>query len=159
FGSYTLLLPVLPLWAVTGGAGKLAAGATNGVFMLITVVTQVGMPWLLQRVDHRVALGMGTVLIGLPAPLFVLSNDLWALLGVSALGGVGFGLLAVAGSALVAEIVPVAARGRAAGLYGMAVGLPNVVFLSAGVWLSRYVGFAWVFLLAGVFPVVTTAAV
>ncbi|MCI2416670.1 MFS transporter [Saccharopolyspora sp. K220] len=159
FAGYGLLLPVVPLWAVAGGAGEVAAGATNAVFMLVTVLTQLGMPWLLKRIDHRLAFGLGTVLIGLPTPLFVLSSDLWLLLGVSGLRGVGFGLLTVTGGALVAELVPARQRGRAAGLYGLSVGLPNVLFLPAGVWLAQQIGFAPLFWIAGALPVVATAAV
>ncbi|GAA0516000.1 MFS transporter [Saccharopolyspora subtropica] len=159
FAGYALLLSVVPLWAVVGGAGEIAAGATNAVFMLVTVATQLAMPWLLKRVDHRLALGMGTVLIGAPTPLFALSSDLWLLLCVSGLRGVGFGLLTVTGSALVAELVPVTQRGRAAGLYGLAVGLPNIVFLPAGVWLAQHIGFAPLFWIAAGLPVVAAAAV
>jgi predicted MFS family arabinose efflux permease len=159
FAGYVLLLPVVPLWAVVGGAGEVAAGATNAVFMLITVLTQLSMPWLLKRIDHRVAFGLGTVLIGLPTPLFMLSSDLWLLLAVSGMRGVGFGLLTVTGAALVAELVPVSQRGRAAGLYGLSVGLPNVLFLPAGVWLTQKIGFAPLFWIAGALPVTATAAV
>ncbi|WP_237710403.1 MFS transporter [Saccharopolyspora spinosa] len=154
-----LLLPVVPLWAVTGGAGEIAAGATNAVFMLVTVLTQLGMPWLLKRIDHRIAFASGTMLIGLPTPLYALSSDLWLLLGVSGLRGVGFGLLTVTGAALVAELVPAAQHGRAAGLYGLSVGLPNVLFLPAGVWLTQQIGFGPLFWIAGALPVAATAAV
>ncbi|WP_246868846.1 MFS transporter [Saccharopolyspora sp. ASAGF58] len=159
FAGYVLLLPVVPLWAVTGGAGEVAAGATNAVFMLVTVLTQLGMPWLLKRIDHRVAFASGTMLIGLPTPLYALSSDLWLLLGVSSMRGVGFGLLTVTGAALVVELVPAAQRGRAAGLYGLSVGLPNVLFLSAGVWLTQQIGFGPLFWIAGALPVAATAAV
>jgi predicted MFS family arabinose efflux permease len=159
FAGYALLLPVVPLWAVVGGAGEVAAGATNAVFMLVTVLTQLSMPWLLKRVDHRVALSLGTILIGLPTPLFALSSDLWLLLGVSGMRGVGFGLLTVTGAALVAELVPVSQRGRAAGLYGLSVGLPNVLFLPGGVWLTQEIGFRPLFWIAGALPVAATAAV
>lgn len=159
FAGYVLLLPVLPLWAVRGGAGEVAAGATNAVYMLVTVLTQLGMPWLLKRIDHRVAFASGTMLIGLPTPLYALSSDLWLLLGVSSLRGVGFGLLTVTGAALVAELVPTAQRGRAAGLYGLSVGLPNVLFLPAGVWLTQQIGFGPLFWIAGALPVAATSAV
>ncbi|GAA2790045.1 MFS transporter [Saccharopolyspora taberi] len=159
FAGYVLLLPVVPLWAVVGGAGEIAAGATNAVFMLVTVLTQVAMPWLLRRVEHRAALGLGTLVIGLPTPLFAVSSDMWALLVVSGLRGIGFGMLTVAGSALVAELVPPEMRGRAAGMYGLAVGLPNVVFLPAGVWLAQNAGFAPLFWIATAVPVVLSAAV
>jgi predicted MFS family arabinose efflux permease len=153
------MLPVVPLWAVEGGAGEIAAGATNGVFMLVTVLTQLAMPWLLLRTDHRVTLGAGTLMIGAPTPLFALSSDMWPLLVVSGLRGIGFGLLTVSGSALVAELVPVAHRGRAAALYGLSVGLPNIAFLPVGVWLARQVGFAPLFWIAGGLPVLVTGVV
>lgn len=153
FAGYVLLLPVVPLWAVRSGVSEAAAGTTTGVFMLVTVLTQLGMPWLLRRVDHRVALASGTLLIGLPAPLFAVATDLWSLLVVSALRGVGFGLLTVTGSALVAELVAPARRGRAAGLYGMAVGVPHAVLLPTGVWLADHVGFVEVFWFAAGCPV------
>ncbi|MER5394223.1 MFS transporter [Saccharopolyspora sp. NPDC002686] len=158
FAGYILLMPVLPLWAVAGGAGEVAAGATNAVFMLITVITQLCMPWLLKRIDHRIAFGLGTLFIGLPTPLYALSSDMWLLLGVSSVRGIGFGLLTVTGAALVAELVPVEQRGRAAGLYGLSVGLPNVAFLPVGVWLTQQIGFAPLFWIAGALPVAATAA-
>ncbi len=158
FAGYVLLLPVVPLWAVRGGVSEAAAGTTNGVFMLVTVLTQLGMPWLLRRVGHRSALAAGTLLIGVPAPLFAISTQLWALLAVSAARGVGFGLLTVTGSALVAELVPPARRGRAAGLYGLAVGLPHAVLLPTGVWLANHVGFAELFWIAAACPVAGAVA-
>ncbi|SEG97140.1 Predicted arabinose efflux permease, MFS family [Saccharopolyspora kobensis] len=156
FAGYILLMPVLPLWAVVGGAGEIAAGATNAVFMLVTVITQLCMPWLLKRIDHRIAFGLGTILIGLPTPLYALSSDLWLLLAVSSVRGIGFGLLTVTGAALVAELVPVEQRGRAAALYGLSIGLPNVIFLPVGVWLTQQIGFTPLFWIAGVLPVAAT---
>ncbi|WP_433869928.1 MFS transporter [Saccharopolyspora sp. CA-218241] len=141
------------------GAGEIAAGAMNAVFMLVTVLVQLGMPWLLRRIDHRVALGLGTALIGAPTPLYALSGELWLLLGVSGLRGIGFGLLTVAGSAMVAELFPPQRRGRAAGAYGLAVGLPNFVLLPVGVWFAQTIGFAPLFWIAGVAPLLATAAV
>lgn len=157
FTGYVLLLPIVTMWAVRGGAGELAAGAVNGIFMLVTVLTQLGMPWLLSKIDHRAALGLGVLLIGLPTPLYGATTQLPGLLAISGLRGVGFGLLTVAGSALVAELVPPDARGRAAGLYGLAVGLPNVVFLPAGVWLAQHIGFLPLFWTAGLVPAATAA--
>lgn len=158
FAGYVLLLPVVPLWAVAGGAGTLAAGATNGVFMLVTVVTQLAMPRLLRCMGPRRALALGALLIGAPTPLFAASTELWVLLGVSGLRGVGFGLLTVAGGALVAELVPASQLGRATGFYGLAVGLPNVAFLPLGVWLTQQIGFVVLFWVAAGTPIVAALA-
>ncbi|MPZ64175.1 MAG: MFS transporter [Pseudonocardiaceae bacterium] len=159
FGGYALLLPVVPLWASTGGAAEFGAGATTGVLMASTVATQLGVPWLLHRVGHRVVLAAGMLLLGAPSPLYAVAPDLLLLLAVSLLRGIGFGLLTVAGSALIAELVPSPELGRASSRYGLAVGLPLLVLLPAGVGVAQLVGFAPLFMLAGVLPVVSVVAV
>lgn len=159
FGGYSVLLPVVPLWAATGGAGEFGAGATTGVLMAATVGTQFAVPWLLRRVGHRAVLAAGMVLLGGPSPLYALSPALGLLLGVSLVRGIGFGMLTVAGSALVAELVAPAEHGRAAARYGLAIGLPQLVLLPAGVGIVDVVGFGPLFLLAGALPVVAAVVV
>jgi predicted MFS family arabinose efflux permease len=159
FGGYALLLPVVPLWASTGGAAEFGAGATTGVLMASTVGTQLGVPWLLHRIGHRAVLAAGMLLLGAPTPLYALTPDLTLLLAVSLVRGVGFGLLTVAGSALIAELVPSTELGRASARYGLAVGLPLLVLLPAGVGVTQLVGFGPLFVLAGVLPVVAVLAV
>jgi predicted MFS family arabinose efflux permease len=73
-------------------------------------------------------------------------------LAVSAARGVGFGLVTVAASAIVAELVPPEQLGRASARYGLAVGLPQFVLLSAGVAAAEHLGFTPVFVVAGVLP-------
>ncbi len=150
FSGYSLLLPVVPLWV--SGAGEFAAGATTGVLMATTILTQLAVPWLMARVGYRAVLGGGLVLLGAPAPLLALSADLVPVLAASAVRGVGFGLLTVAGSALVAEMVPPAEHGRAAARYGVAVGLPQLLLLPSGVAVVDVAGFTGVFVAAGAAP-------
>lgn len=150
FAGYALLLPVVPLWV--SGAGEFAAGATTGVLMATTILTQLAVPWLMARAGYRAVLGVGLVLLGAPAPLLALTSDLGPVLAASAVRGVGFGLLTVAGSALVAELVPPAEHGRAAARYGVAVGLPQLVLLPSGVAVVDVAGFTGVFVAAGVAP-------
>ncbi len=150
FSGYSLLLPVVPLWV--SGAGEFAAGATTGVLMATTILTQLAVPWLMARVGYRAVLGGGLVLLGAPAPLLALSADLVPVLAASAVRGVGFGLLTVAGSALVAEMVPPAEHGRAAARYGVAVGLPQLLLLPTGVAVVDVAGFTGVFVAAGAAP-------
>lgn len=158
FTGYALLLPVVPLWAAHGGSGAFGAGATTGVLMLTTVATQPAVPWMLRRFDHRWVLGLGMVLLA-TAPLHVASADIGPVLAVSALRGVGFGMATVAGSALVAELVPPAQHGRASAGYGLAVGLPQLGLLPGGVAVVEHLGFAVVFVAAGVAPLLGAALV
>jgi predicted MFS family arabinose efflux permease len=153
FSGYALLLPVVPLWVERGGSGAFGSGATTAVLMATTVGTQLAVPWLLVRLGHRWVLAAGSVLLGAPAPFLALSADLAPVLVISAVRGVGFGLATVAGSALVAELVPREQHGRAAGRYGLAVGVPQLLLLAIGVAAVERFGFTAVFVVAGVAPV------
>jgi predicted MFS family arabinose efflux permease len=65
----------------------------------------------------------------------------------------------VAGSALAAELVPAEQRGRAVGLYGVAVGVPQVVFLPLAVWYAQRFGFTAIFVAAGAISALAAALV
>ncbi|MFC7327625.1 MFS transporter [Marinactinospora rubrisoli] len=158
FAGYCLLLPVVPLWAARGGAGAVGAGATTSVFMLTTVLTQVAMPWLLDRGGYRWTFPAGALLLGLPTPLYLLTADLGPLIAVSAVRGVGFGMVSVVGAALAARMVTPDQVGRAVGGYGLAVGLPNLVLLASGVGLALNAGFAAVFWAAALAPLLGAVA-
>jgi predicted MFS family arabinose efflux permease len=147
FGGFIALLSVAPLWVAKGGAGAAGAGLVTGVLLLLTILTQPFVPWLLDRWGHGVVLAAGLTFLGLPAPLYGLSDALAPVLAVSAVRGIGFGILTVTGSAVVAELVPPSRRGEAVGLYGLGVAVPNLVILPASVALAESVGFGWVFAL------------
>jgi predicted MFS family arabinose efflux permease len=147
FGGFAALLPVAPLWVARGGAGEAGAGLVTGVLLLLTILTQPFVPWLLNRFGHGTVLAAGLVALGLPAPLYGLSDQLAPVLAVSAVRGVGFGILTVTGSAVVAELVPLARRGEAVGVYGLGVAVPNLVILPGSVALAQSAGFGWAFAL------------
>jgi predicted MFS family arabinose efflux permease len=150
FGGFAALLSVAPLWAARGGAGESGAGLVTGVLLLLTILTQPFVPWLLNRFGHGTVLAGGLVALGLPAPAYGLSDQLAPVLAVSAVRGVGFGILTVTGSAVVAELVPLERRGEAVGVYGLGVALPNLVLLPASVAVADTYGFGWVFALGAV---------
>ncbi|NLT25163.1 MAG: MFS transporter [Microbacteriaceae bacterium] len=152
FAGYAALLPVAPLLAVRGGADAFGAGLVNGVLLACTVVTQLAVPALLRRFGWTAVLVAGMLLLGLPTAGFFLSDALAPILLVSALRGLGFGILTVTGSALVAELVEPARRGQAVGLYGLAIALPQVLFVPAGPWVVEEFGFAPM-IVVGLLPV------
>lgn len=153
FSGFVVLLPVAPLWAVHGGASTAGSGLVNGVLLLFTVLTQLFVPGALFRLGWGPVLAAGLVLMGLPAALYVLSDTLGVVLALSAVRGVGFGVLTVTGSAAVAALVDRRRRGEAIGAYGLAVALPNLVLLPAGPWIAENLGFGAVFAL-GALPLV-----
>ncbi|MER5886685.1 MFS transporter [Streptomyces sp. NPDC001941] len=153
FSNYAPLLSVAPLWSAEGGTGNTGVGAATGVTMATTVGVQLFMRRLLARFTLRRILVLGALLLGLPTFAYPVSAGLGWVLAISAVRGVGFGMVAVAGSALVAELVAPGSRGRAVGWYGIAVGLPQVVCLPLGVWAAGHLGFTAVFVAAGALSV------
>ena len=87
----------------------------------------------------------GLLLLGVPAPAYLLSDGLGWILGLSAVRGLGFGILTVVGSAVVAHLVPASRRGAAIGVYGLAVAVPNLLLLPGSVPVVDRWGFGPVF--------------
>lgn len=149
FAGYAALLPVAPLWAVQGGAGEAGAGLVNGVLLLFTVLTQLWVPGALRRFGWGPVMALGLLLLGLPALGYIASDALVPILVLSAVRGVGFGILTVTGSAAVAELVDPSRRGAAIGAYGLAIAAPNLILLPGGAWVAKEWGFWIVFTVGG----------
>jgi MFS family permease len=145
FANYAPLLSVVPLWADEGGADAAGTGAATGVTMATTVAAQLCMPWLLRRWSLAEVFAVGALLLGVPTLAYLLSSQLVPVLAVSAVRGAGFGVVAVAGSALVADLVAEGKRGQAVGWHGIAAGLPQVVCLPLAVWGVDQWGYGPVF--------------
>jgi len=133
FASYCLTLASLPAYAVAGGTRPTTAGAVTTVFLLVTIAVQMTVPSLTARFGIGPVLAAGLVALGAPAPLYVLSDGLGWLSAVSAVRGAGFAVLTVLGSTLAALVVPPERRGESIGLYGLAIAVPNLVAVPAGV--------------------------
>lgn len=158
FGGFSLLLPVIPLAVVRGGGSELVAGATTGVFMTVTVLLQLLTPRLTAAIGYRWVLAIGSALLGLPSGLFAVFDGPFAVLAISGVRGAGFGMMTVAGSALVAELAPPGMLGRATSLIGLAVGISEALFLPVGLWLLDVFGLPTVAWSATAFGVVGLVA-
>lgn len=152
FGGFAALLPVVPLWAVQGGANEAGAGLVNGLLLLVTVMTQPFVPRLLSRLGTGRVLAAGLALLGVSPLLFLFSDHLSWILILSILRGVGFGILTVAGSTVVANLVPRAQHGAAIGAYGAAIAVPQVILVPAGPLLADSAGF-WAVFALGTLPI------
>jgi MFS family permease len=157
FAGYALLLPVAPLWAAQGGAGPGGAGLVNAVLMLATVVTQTTMPTVLRRVGWRPTMVAGVLLLGLPSVLFMVTDALAWLLVLSAVRGTGFAVLTVCGSSAVAALVDGPRHGRAIGVYGLSIAVPQLLLVPGSAWIAETLDFPVVFTL-GALPALAVPA-
>jgi MFS family permease len=157
--GFYLLVSVVPLYVATGGAGEWGAGLSTGVMMLATVLTELAVPALLRRCGYRAGFAAGLLLLGVPSAALAISPALPLVLAACTVRGAGLGIVVVAGPALIAELVPEVRRGAALGLYGVAVGVPAVVGLPLGLWLSVRFGYGPVFAAGATVSLATLAAV
>lgn len=149
FTSFFLTLAALPVQAAREGAGVSSAGLVTTAMLACTVGSQPLVPAAVARFGLRRVLTTGLVLLGAPSPAALLvATPAW-LMVVSGLRGVGFAVLTVLVATLAAQVAPAAQRGRAVGLYGLAVAVPNLLAVPAGAALT----------LGGRFDVVALAAV
>jgi predicted MFS family arabinose efflux permease len=156
--GFQLLISVVPLYAAEVGGGTGGAGSATAAFMLTTVLTQVAMPRLLGRFGYRRVLVAGLLFLGLPALLYPLTGNVASVLAVTSARGVGFGIVTVGFAALLVELSPPERRGEALGLFGLAMTLPTVFSNPFGLWLVDTSGYATVFLLGGLFPLLAPLA-
>ncbi len=148
--SMYLLTSVVPLYLAASGSGGIGAGLSTGAMMLSAVGTELLVPRALARWGYQVVLGLGLILLGVPSLVLLFTASLPIVLCVCVVRGAGLAILVVGAVALVAEVSPADRRGEAFGVYGLAVGLPAVIGLPLGVYLTNVVGFDALFVLAAV---------
>src|SRR5215218_10118535 len=156
--GFYLLLSVVAVSSEEAGGGNSGAGLATAAFMFSTVLAQVGMPRVMARFGYRAVLAAGLLLLGLPAFLYIPLGEVPAILAVTLVRGVGFGAAIVALAALVTELAPPGRRGEALGLYGVALTLPTVFCGALGLWIVEHSGFALVFLIGALAPLLAFAA-
>jgi predicted MFS family arabinose efflux permease len=148
FASYCLTLASLPAYAVTGGAGTEIAGVVTAALLVVTIAVQSVVPALTERFGIGPVLAVGLVALGAPSPLYVVDDGLVWLSAISVVRGAGFGVLTVLGATLAAQVAPPGRRGESIGLYGLAIAVPNLVAVPAGVALVLDGHVAWLAWLA-----------
>ncbi len=158
FAAWALLLPVVPTAVIDADQPASLAGLSTGVFMLATVITQVFVPKALKTVGYRWVIAVSSLLLGIPALGYMIGMEPAPLLTVSAIRGVGFGALSVAEAAIVAELVPLRLLGSATGIFGVVVGLAQMVALPSGLALVDVVGYNAVYIIATAIGAVSLAA-
>src|SRR3712207_7229052 len=101
--------------------------------LLVTILVQGTVPALTARFGQPPVLVAGLLAMGVPSPLYAVDDGLGWLCALSAVRGAGFAVLTVLGSTLAAQVAPGERRGESIGIYGLAIAVPNLVAIPAGV--------------------------
>ena len=149
FTGFFVTLPSLPAYVASAGNSTAAAGATTTVMLAATVLFQPVVPALLRRLSTPATVAIGLVALGLPAPLLIWASSGAGLYSICVLRGVGFAVFTVAGAFMASEVAPPGRQGEAAGLYGLAAAIPNVILIPLAVVLLHAAGFWPIAAIAG----------
>jgi predicted MFS family arabinose efflux permease len=106
------------------------------VMLVATVAVQTLVPGMVNRFGLVSVLAFGLLMLGGPAPLYLLGQQFWWVLLVSALRGVGFAIITVLMPLTAGRLVPPGRRGEAIGIYGLAVAIPNLIGVPIAVALT-----------------------
>jgi MFS family permease len=156
--GFYLPLAAVPVYAAAHGSAT-AGGLANGALLVATVGGELVTPRFVARVGYRWALCVGLTLLGGPALVLLGTASFPAIFAVNALRGVGFAVTVTAGGALTAQLIPDSRRGEGLALVGLVGGVPSLVALPFGAWAAVHLGFAPVFVLTAVAPLLAVATV
>lgn len=133
FTGFFVTISALPAWLASQGTPESLTGLVTTALLVVTVVTQAMVPRLERSLGLATTLGAGALALGAPALLLLVDDGFGWVLAISAVRGIGFGILTVLGAMLAARIVPPARRGEAIGIFGLAAALPNLFAVAGGV--------------------------
>jgi predicted MFS family arabinose efflux permease len=133
--SFQTLLPVVPVLLERSGPHG-AAGAGTAALFIGTVAGELVTPWVMSFWSPKRLLIGGQLLIAVPSLVYLFPDAPAApMLAAAAVRGFGTGVAIVVCIALLAELAPPNRRGRSIGYFGLATGVPSIVFPSIGVTL------------------------
>ena len=144
FGSVSLTSAALPLWAVSHDIKRTLVGLVATSMFGATILGQVLAPAIGNRLGQSRMLSVGMLAIAAPCPLFLLVPKLLEITVLSAIRGLGFGILTVVSISIVSDLSARRHRGQTLSRYGVVGTIPNLVGAPLGVLLTGVGSFGWV---------------
>ena len=155
FGSFFYLVSVLPDYVDSIGGQEWHVGLIVGGFNIVPLFLR---PFAGRWSDggHRlIMMRVSLVIFAGSLALMVLSENIWSLLALRVVQGIGMAMFPTAAGSMVAEIIPLPRRGEGVGFFGMATSLSQMTFPALGVVIANAWGFDAIFTVAAVTSAVT----
>ena len=134
FAGMFVLFAVLPVIG-SQSMGAVGAGLATTAFMATTVITQLFVPTLLTRLQPGVLFAASLVLLGIPSIAYLIDLPAALFLAITAIRGIGFGLLTIVSVSLAAHYADPLRQGAAQGALGLVTSLSGVATPGIGLWL------------------------
>lgn len=142
FGGFHILLPTLPMYAVSIGITGSDLGIITGIFgfsaIFIRLFTDLGV----RKFGKKNCLCIGLVISFACTLSYAFFNTIHELIIARIFHGFGFGLTSTFSAVLAADIIPVARRGEGIGYFGLGSTVAMALAPAFGVWILNVSG-AW----------------
>jgi predicted MFS family arabinose efflux permease len=141
FLNLAIFQAVIPVEVARSGGTRIEVGEATSLFSVGTVICELLTVVLATRISMAVLLAAGVFVMGAGTFGYVFAGaSIPALLALTAVRGGAFGVNVVATSYLVAAYAVPGGRGRALGVYGLAVSLPATFGISLGLVIQSALG-------------------
>ncbi|AFM41684.1 arabinose efflux permease family protein [Desulfosporosinus acidiphilus SJ4] len=150
FGSFYYLLSTLQYYVLQLGGSVASVGLVMGIFTLVAVAVRPIVGQLLDTRGRRIILMFGLIVILVSFIIYPLVHALWWVVLIRIIHGIGWSVVPVAISTLVADVVPSKRRGEAMGYYSNFMDVAMAIGPFVGVLLFQFGNIKAVFLGAAV---------
>jgi predicted MFS family arabinose efflux permease len=158
FTNLAMFQAMLPAEIARSGGTKVEIGEATSLFSAATVCCELLSIFLAARVSMAVMLAAGVLLMGAATFGYLAAGgSIPALLALTAVRGGAFGLNVVTTSYLIAAYAAPGQRGRALGIYGLAVSIPATFGISLGLLIQSTLGPDLAYVLGGAPPLLAGA--
>jgi MFS family permease len=150
FVSYYALFTLVPPFAVDRGGEEWEIGIVIGsIGIMALLVRPFGGRWINSFGAKRIAIS-GAGLFAVTNLLYLLASNIWILVPIRMLQGMGVAIGPVATSTMVANLAPESRRGEAMGFMGIAIALSGLYSPVLAFWLLSELGFYTGFVYAAI---------
>ena len=146
FLSFTLLYPIMPLYAASLGGTVTQVAIAVAIQPYVTAITQIPMAMLSDRLGRRTVLVAGIIAFILSYVAYVFTPNLKALIVVRVVTGLAAAAFYPAASAMVVDIAPKEKLGEALGLFTTGTQLGSLVGPALGGFLLQNYNYRVAFL-------------
>ncbi|ULT57892.1 MFS transporter [Neobacillus drentensis] len=119
FMAFEMLLPTLPLFVSSIGGEASQIGLITGIFTVSAILVRPFSGILTTRFNKKYLLIFGMAICALSTGLYYLASDVWMLLVIRLIHGIGFGLATIYITTIAAENMPKERMGEAMGYFGV----------------------------------------
>lgn len=135
FASYTSLFTMVPLYVLDRGGAAWQIGPVVGSFGIVALVVRpFAGKWVYLLGAKRVAIA-GSAIFAVAGVLYIPAFDVWTMLPVRMLQGVGMAMTPVATVTIIANLAPVRRRAEGLSYHGNSVALSGLYSPVVGFWL------------------------